>query len=86
MRHGEAVSIGMVAAARIAEELAVAEAGLADKIAAGLSAWDLPTTCPTFAVNAILEAMTRDKKKQGRKLRWVLPRDIGNVDIFDDSP
>lgn len=86
MRHGEAVSIGMVAAARIAEELAVAEAGLAHKIAEGLSAWDLPTACPTFAVGAILEAMTRDKKKQGRKLRWVLPRDIGSVDIFDDVP
>ena len=86
MRHGEAVSIGMVAATRIAEELAVAEVGLAHKIATGLRAWDLPTACPGFAVDAILEAMTRDKKKQGRKLRWVLPRDIGTVDIFDEVP
>ncbi len=86
MRHGEGVSIGMVAATRIAEKLAVADVGLAKKIAEGLKAWDLPTTCPDFDVDAIIEAMTRDKKKKGKKLQWILPRDIGNVTIFDEVP
>ena len=86
MRHGEGVSIGIVAAARIAEKLSIANAGLAENIAAGLKVWDLPTMCPDFDVDAIIEAMTRDKKKKGKKLRWVLPRNIGNVDIYDEVP
>ena len=86
MRHGEAVSVGIVAATRIAEQLAIADSGLAARIAAGLAAWELPTTCPDFDVKVIIEAMTRDKKKHGRTLRWVLPRCIGDVDIFDDVP
>ncbi len=86
MRHGEAVSIGMVAATRIAEKMAIADAGLVNKIEAGLRAWGLPTACPGFAVDAIIEAMARDKKKHGKKQRWVLARDIGDVDIFDEVP
>jgi 3-dehydroquinate synthase len=86
MRHGEGVSIGMVVASRIAEKLTLADSGLADVISAGLKAWKLPTTCPDFVVDAIIEAMARDKKIKGKKLRWVLPREIGNVDIFEEVP
>ena len=86
LRHGEAVSIGMVAAARIAEALGCAEAGLAARIAAALSAWGLPVTCPPYPTNAIWDAMTHDKKKQGTTLRWVLPRAIGDVVIANDVP
>jgi shikimate kinase/3-dehydroquinate synthase len=86
MRHGEGVSIGIVAAAAIAESLQIAQSGLVASITAGLEAWELPTRCPDFAVDDIIEAMTRDKKKKGKKLRWVLPLDIGSVDIFDEVP
>ncbi len=86
MRHGEAVSIGMVVAARIAETLGRAEAGLAAYIAEVLAAWGLPVTCPPYPVEAIWQAMTHDKKKQGKGLRWVLPRAIGDVMIADDVP
>lgn len=86
MRHGEAVSIGMVVAAHISERLSIAPAGVVASIKACLQAWDLPVLCPDFPVNAILEAMTRDKKKHGRTLHWVLPCEIGSVDIFDDVP
>jgi 3-dehydroquinate synthetase len=34
----------------------------------------------------VWEAMTSDKKKQGVHLRFVLPLDIGRVDLFDDVP
>ncbi|MEJ5312276.1 MAG: 3-dehydroquinate synthase [Anaerolineae bacterium] len=86
LRHGDAVSIGMVVAARIAEALGRAEAGLAARIADVLAAWGLPVTCPPYPVDAIWAAMTHDKKKQGKGLRWVLPRALGDVEIADDVP
>jgi shikimate kinase/3-dehydroquinate synthase len=86
MRHGEAVSIGMVAAARIAVTIGLAEAALADRIEAALAAWGLPTMCPSYDADAIWESMAHDKKKCGKTLRWVLPREIGAVEIVEGVP
>jgi shikimate kinase/3-dehydroquinate synthase len=86
LRHGEAVAIGMVAAARIAAELDQAESSLVDRIAAVLSAWGLPVRCPPLPVDAIWGAMIYDKKRRGGQLTWVLPQDIGRVTISRDVP
>jgi shikimate kinase/3-dehydroquinate synthase len=86
LRHGEAVSIGMVAAARTAVTLERAAPSLADRIEAALSAWGLPVRCPPFDADAIWDAMAHDKKRQGRALRWVLPYAIGEVGITEDVP
>jgi len=86
LRHGEAVSIGMAAAARIAVELGRADASLVDRIEAVLFAWELPVRCQPFDADAILAAMTHDKKKQGHGLRWVLPCAIGQVELIADVP
>jgi shikimate kinase/3-dehydroquinate synthase len=86
MRHGDAVSIGMVAAARIAAKIGLADLALAEGIEAVLAAWGLPVRCPAHKAGAIYEAMGHDKKKRGRMLRWVLPREIGVVEIVEDVP
>jgi len=86
LRHGEAVSIGMVASARMAAELGRADPALAGRIEAALAAWGLPVCCPPFSAGAIWEAMAHDKKRRGRGLRWVLPRAIGEVEIVEDVP
>lgn len=86
MRHGEAVSIGMVAAARIAVKLSIADATLPEQVARALTAHGLPTHCPPFEAQAIWEAAGRDKKKQGKTLRWVLPKRIGQVEIVENIP
>jgi 3-dehydroquinate synthase len=86
MGHGEAVSIGMVAAARIATTIGLAESAVVERIKAMLAAWGLPTTCPPYGAQAIWEAMAHDKKKRGKVLRWVLPREIGAVDVVEDVP
>jgi shikimate kinase/3-dehydroquinate synthase len=84
LRHGEAVSIGIVVAAHIAAGLGRAEPALAARIEAALSAWGLPVRCPPFAVDAMWAAMAHDKKRRGRSLRWVLPLAIGQVEIAGD--
>jgi shikimate kinase/3-dehydroquinate synthase len=84
LRHGEAISIGMVAAVRVTVEQGLADPSLTDRIEAVLLAWGLPVRCPPFAADAIWRAMGHDKKRQGRALRWVLPRAIGGVEITED--
>jgi 3-dehydroquinate synthase len=86
LRHGEAVAIGMAAAARIAAEIGWADHALIERIETALTAWDLPTRCPPFPVDQIWAAMAHDKKRQGRGLRWVLPRAIGRVEISEEVP
>jgi shikimate kinase/3-dehydroquinate synthase len=86
MRHGEAVSVGMAVAARIAAELDRAERSLVERIKAILTTWELPVRCPLLDAEAIWSAITHDKKKHGDALRWVLPRTIGEVEIVEDVP
>jgi len=84
LRHGEAVSIGLCAAARIAVRMSVANSGLVERIEAVLMNWDLPTRCPAFEADAILSSMAHDKKWRGPVLRWVLPHDIGRVEVHEE--
>jgi shikimate kinase / 3-dehydroquinate synthase len=82
LRHGEAVAIGMVAEARMAERIGLAKAGLADEIAAVLKIVGLPTEIPAeLDRNKIIGAMTRDKKKAGGVVKFALPVAIGDVSI-----
>jgi 3-dehydroquinate synthase len=86
LRHGEAVSIGLVAAAQVAVTLDMAEPALPERIAAAMAAHDLPVACPPHDPAEIWETMGRDKKKRGKSLRWILPRVIGQVEIVEDVP
>lgn len=87
MRHGEAVAIGLVAAARLATRLGLCEATLAARIENLLDALGLPTRVPRgMSLVALNNAITRDKKRVGTRVRFVLPRALGDVVIVDDVP
>jgi len=80
IRHGEAVAIGMVAEARLAERLSLATKGLAAGIAGALAGLGLPTQIPSeLSRDAIINAMQLDKKKHAGKVRFALPVKIGQV-------
>lgn len=77
--HGEAVAIGMVQAARIAEKLGIAEEpGLAERIRKDLQACGLPTELPCPAAE-LLPAILKDKKAERGSINFVLPVRIGKV-------
>lgn len=78
--HGEAVAIGIVAAARISEERGICASGLADKIAADFSACGLPVSLP-YPMEKLQEAIGKDKKNIGGQPRYVLIKSIGEVTI-----
>ncbi|MEE9404119.1 MAG: 3-dehydroquinate synthase [Algisphaera sp.] len=85
-KHGEAVAIGMVAAARFAEMRGMCDVAVGDRIAVALEAVGLPTGSKELASDAVLlKAMAMDKKVQGGKVRLVLPTKMGAVEIVGDA-
>jgi 3-dehydroquinate synthase len=84
LRHGEAIAIGMVAEAKLAERLTVAGNGLSDALAESLSALGLPIHIPEeLPREEIIRAMRVDKKKNANAIRFALPADIGHVELVD---
>ncbi len=84
LRHGEAVAIGTVAEARLAERLGMTEPGsrLGQQIAEIFSGLGLPIEIPPHLEReAILRAMRVDKKKQNQVVRFALPLKIGEVRV-----
>jgi shikimate kinase / 3-dehydroquinate synthase len=80
LTHGEAVGIGMVVEARLAEKMRLAQPGLSVEIAETLSRLGLPTRIPTdLSRQAILEAVKLDKKRANGKVLFALPIRIGEV-------
>jgi shikimate kinase / 3-dehydroquinate synthase len=84
LRHGEAIAIGMVAEAKLAERLTVASKGLASTISKVLLQLGLPTQLPVeLPREEILRAMRVDKKKNAKAIRFALPAKIGKVELID---
>ncbi|HZR40049.1 MAG TPA: 3-dehydroquinate synthase [Ktedonobacteraceae bacterium] len=80
--HGEAVSLGMVAAARLAQEAGMFAASDVERQNKLLAALGLPVVY-RGAVRAqdILATMQLDKKVVGKRVRWVMPQHIGKVTV-----
>ena len=91
--HGEAVAVGMIAAANIAVAAGMCGAEVPARIRALLTAVGLPTspeptspepTAPErVKATEIVEAIARDKKAVGGQARFVLPREIGRVEVVE---
>ena len=78
--HGEAVSIGMVVAAAIAQQMEMFSSAGATRQNRLLKALGLPITyVGTVQAQDILAAMQLDKKVANKQIHWVMPRRIGNV-------
>ncbi len=82
--HGEAVAMGMVAAARLSQAAGRCGGEVASRIEALLRRFGLPVEFPGLGVNAVIEALYLDKKTSHKKLTLVLVSAIGSVDIVDD--
>lgn len=83
--HGEAVAWGMVAAANIALRVRRTDSVTAERIAdAVLSLGRLPEI--NVGPRKILARLQSDKKTQNGVVHFVLPREIGKVEIANDVP
>ena len=81
--HGEAVAMGMVLAARLADRYYRKDRNEPTELEGRLSSdlWDcnIPCFCP-YTIEEMAEAMKKDKKAEGSKVHFVLPKAIGEVE------
>jgi 3-dehydroquinate synthase len=80
LRHGEAVAIGLVAEALLAEALDVAQPGVAERTLHALQLLGLPVAIPDdISSDAVVRAMLADKKRSSGAVHFTLPVAIGEV-------
>jgi len=83
MRHGYAVAIGMVYASRLAHLAGLCDASVPERVEQLLNSYGLPTSLSAIRrkISAVelMDSMRVDKKMEGGKIRFVLPKKIGEV-------
>ena len=84
--HGEAVSVGMMGAARIAERLGLIDDDMVARQADVLRAFGLPLTASGLHPGEVLQAMKLDKKVEHGRQRFVLLQAPGRAIVRDDVP
>ena len=84
--HGEAIAIGMCAAARLAEELGICSARPVERLRRLIQSAGLPTRAEGISQHTVMNALRYDKKFIHGRPRWVLPRRIGNVIVTEAVP
>ncbi len=84
--HGEAISLGIVAEARLAEKLGVAAAETTERQRRLLERAGLPVAGTGVVPNAVLEALARDKKARDGRVPFVLAPEIGSYRLVFDVP
>lgn len=83
--HGEAIALGMSAAARLSYKLGILKPDTLSPIETLLSKLKLPLSTD-LPLEKVFKALMLDKKVKSKKIRFVLPVSIGEVVIRDNVP
>jgi 3-dehydroquinate synthetase len=84
--HGEAVAVGMVAAAHMARRLGLLTVEQEERQNRLIARYGLPLRAPGIDVETVIDAMSLDKKVSGKSLSWILLDGLGRTVIRDDVP
>jgi 3-dehydroquinate synthase len=88
VRHGEAVAIGMVYAARFSHRTGLCDAKVPERVERLAGQYGLPVSLAAMkrrpSVAELMDTIQVDKKAEGGKVRLVLPTKIGEVVITKD--
>lgn len=85
LEHGEAVGLGMLAATRLAVDAGRCDELVLDRLRHLLARIGLPVRAQLPPVRELTNAMKLDKKIQSGRLRLILPRELGHVEIIDET-
>jgi 3-dehydroquinate synthase len=85
LMHGEAVAIGMVLAAKLSCAMGYASTDFAMKVEEDIKSVGLPHSLPVVdgkvvSIELLIEAIKKDKKVEGDKIHFIMPRDFGVVE------
>jgi shikimate kinase/3-dehydroquinate synthase len=83
LTHGEAISLGLVAALRIGVALGYTPRALADRTEALLARLGLPTDIRSEPLDDAVRLIAHDKKRKASKLTFIIARDLGRVETID---
>jgi len=81
--HGEAVSLGLVVALRLAARRAMCDPALSTRVVGLLSSLGLPTVLPKLNEEKLWDLLLLDKKTRDGKPTFVLPKKLGEVEIVE---
>lgn len=81
MRHGEAVSRGLVAAFRVARSIGRGSEADEARMVGLLARLGLPTDVAGRANEAVLALLASDKKRRGGRVGFVAPAAPGDVEV-----
>ena len=84
--HGEAVSVGMVGAAKIGCDVGLMPASDVERQRSVLADYGLPLHARGVDPDRVLDAMRSDKKTAAGAIRWVLLDGIGSATTRNDVP
>jgi 3-dehydroquinate synthase len=76
--HGEAISIGMVVAAALSVKKGLLSQNMADRLTSLLKKLKLPTSF-NMNMNDVVDAIGKDKKREGNSIYFILLEDIGKA-------
>lgn len=83
--HGEAVAVGLAAAARLSQRLGLVEASVIERVEKVLEAHQLPVRLrESIDRGALMTAMSSDKKVRAGRLRFVVMTGVGLSETKDD--
>lgn len=85
-QHGEAVGVGLIAAAKLSEALGMAETGLAQRVRDLARSVGLPLSLNGLKPQALWDAMATDKKWTSSGNRFVVLETIGKPTIAKNVP
>lgn len=85
--HGAAISLGMIAETWLAQRLGLCDGEFLARLVSLLGRAGLPNAWPdelrgSVTADALVELMRHDKKAANRSLAFVLPRKLGEVEIY----
>jgi 3-dehydroquinate synthase len=84
LKHGQAVAIGMIAAARISSLMGILEESEVARLEVLIRRAGLPVAMSGLDKEKVMEAMQHDKKVRQNKIRFVLLKSIGDAFISDE--
>jgi len=84
IRHGQAVAVGMVKASTISNRMGIFPSKDLARLKDLLLRAGLPVHMPKVDMARVLRAIDHDKKVVNGKVRFILPKRIGNVFISSD--
>ena len=84
LRHGEAISIGLMFAAQLSNVRGELDGEIVAKHKELLELFDLPTSYSRSALPALIDLMASDKKARGGQLRFIGLKAIGEPVWFED--